>query len=61
MFVIPDIGLRLLVDILTMTKPDLVIQLQMDNKVANFPAITPLFPVMQPGWIFNVDPVGDDS
>ena len=53
------LGLKLFVDLLHLISPDLVIQLNVINKTANFPAITPQFPVQESGWLYNTEPVGD--
>ncbi|XP_070192987.1 polynucleotide 5'-hydroxyl-kinase NOL9-like [Littorina saxatilis] len=55
------IGLKLFVDILHLITPDLVIQLNLASNVLNFPAITPEYPALEAGWVYNTEPVVGDA
>ena len=56
---VAGLGLKLFVDVLHLITPDLVIQLNVANTALNFPAITPEYPALESGWLYNTEPVGD--
>lgn len=53
------LGLKLFVDTLNLTTPDLIIQIDCANQTLNFPAITTEYLALEPGWLYNTEPVGD--
>nr|KAG5711372.1 hypothetical protein BaRGS_006069 [Batillaria attramentaria] len=55
------LGLKLFVDVLALTSPDIVIQLNSSNPTLNFPAITTEFSALETGWLYNTEPVTDEK
>ncbi|XP_046342656.2 uncharacterized protein LOC124123529 isoform X1 [Haliotis rufescens] len=52
------IGLKLLVDILHITNPDIVVQMDTYKPLDNFPPITPHFKMAEQGWLYNRQATG---
>ncbi|XP_025106667.1 uncharacterized protein LOC112571683 isoform X2 [Pomacea canaliculata] len=53
------LGLKLFMDTLNLTAPDLIVQMDSSNQALNFPVMTPELVALEPGWLYNTDPVGD--
>ncbi|XP_046569145.1 polynucleotide 5'-hydroxyl-kinase NOL9-like isoform X2 [Haliotis rubra] len=53
------IGLKLLVDILRITNPDTVVQMDTYKLLDNFPPVTPQFKMAEQGWLYNTQAADD--